>query len=197
MKIVLQRLDPRWTGAASSELCINLSKLIEGKVSGGVRHILAWVSFFPGEANLSKFIADHIESHRVYLPRIQADGGMSFYSIGLDWQLNLDKGPYGIPEPKLNSGEMFNPDDSDEAVVIVPGLVFDNDGNRLGRGKGFYDRFLSQNKIRSATKIGVCWTLQLVDELDTESHDIMMDWVCHERGFIHTGAQFDDEIDEI
>jgi 5-formyltetrahydrofolate cyclo-ligase len=56
----------------------------------------------------------------------------------------------------------------------VPAVAFDKDGNRLGRGKGFYDRLLNHTK---AVKIGVAYDFQLVDEIPVEPHDIPVDRV--------------------
>ena len=55
---------------------------------------------------------------------------------------------------------------------MVPAVAYDRKGNRLGRGKGFYDRLLKTTK---ATKIGVGYEFQLFDELPTEPHDVAMD----------------------
>lgn len=60
-------------------------------------------------------------------------------------------------------------------TVLVPGMSFDPHGNRLGRGKGYYDRFLAQ--VPEAYKIGVCFDFQKVDEVPTDNNDIKMDEV--------------------
>ena len=60
-------------------------------------------------------------------------------------------------------------------VVIIPGVAFTRDGKRLGRGKGYYDRFLP--KLSTAYRIGVCYDFQLSDTLPTESYDQKMDLV--------------------
>ena len=60
-----------------------------------------------------------------------------------------------------------NPD-----LIIVPGVGFSPRGERLGHGKGFYDRLLAET---SATKVGICFDLQLFDHITTQTHDIPMD----------------------
>ena len=68
-------------------------------------------------------------------------------------------------------------------VVVVPGLAFTTDGDRLGQGGGWYDRFLSQ--VRSdCTSIGVCFTEQIVDALPVEAHDVVVDHVVTDRGVL-------------
>ena len=56
--------------------------------------------------------------------------------------------------------------------MIVPAVAFDRHGNRVGRGKGFYDRFLTGLNV---TKIGICYDFQIVDEIESSSHDIPVD----------------------
>ncbi|WP_245872069.1 5-formyltetrahydrofolate cyclo-ligase [Dysgonomonas massiliensis] len=76
---------------------------------------------------------------------------------------------YGIEEPL---GADFTDFDSVD-LIVVPGLAFDKDGHRLGRGKGFYDRFLP--KVSKAVKIGVCFDFQLVESVPLSAEDIDMD----------------------
>jgi 5-formyltetrahydrofolate cyclo-ligase len=66
-------------------------------------------------------------------------------------------------------------------LVIVPGIAFDRKMNRLGRGKGYYDRFLSTLK---ATKIGVCFDFQLLDNIPTDAHDVKMDMIVSENEMV-------------
>jgi 5-formyltetrahydrofolate cyclo-ligase len=62
-------------------------------------------------------------------------------------------------------------------LFIVPGRAFTLDGKRLGRGKGYYDRFLSQKLYKKSKKIGICYDFQLFAELKTEKHDVSMDLI--------------------
>lgn len=78
---------------------------------------------------------------------------------------------YHIMEP---IGEKYN-DYKNIDVAVVPGMSFDDNGNRLGRGKGYYDRFLKQ--IPQAYKIGICFNFQKVKAVPTEETDIKMDEV--------------------
>ena len=61
-------------------------------------------------------------------------------------------------------------------LVLVPGLAFSRAGHRLGRGGGFYDRFLT-GRARNAHKLGICFASQLVDCIPTEEHDVVLDAV--------------------
>ncbi len=84
---------------------------------------------------------------------------------------DLKTGSFGIMEPV---GKPF-PCYPEIDVAIIPGMSFDNDGNRLGRGKGYYDRLLA--KIPQTYKIGMCFDFQKVEEVPTEETDIRMDEV--------------------
>ena len=84
---------------------------------------------------------------------------------------SLQPGAYGIMEPV---GERFT-DYATIDIAVVPGMAFDAQGHRLGRGKGYYDRFLA--KVPDVYKIGLCFSWQMVDEVPSEANDITMDEV--------------------
>lgn len=78
----------------------------------------------------------------------------------------MHRGKVGIPEPTTP------PFEGNIDVIIVPAVAFDKEGNRLGRGGGYYDRFLK--KQSHATFIGVGYDFQLVDEVPVRKHDQKM-----------------------
>ncbi len=84
---------------------------------------------------------------------------------------DLKPGVFGILEP---TGEVFT-DDASIDTALIPGMAFDRKGHRLGRGKGYYDRFLSC--VPHIYKIGICYPFQLVEEVPADDHDIMVDEV--------------------
>lgn len=79
----------------------------------------------------------------------------------------LSKGLHGIMEP--DSLLNFN---GEIELGIIPGIAFDEHKNRLGRGKGYYDRFFSDNQ---SLKIGVCFDFQLLETIPVSLHDVKMD----------------------
>lgn len=80
---------------------------------------------------------------------------------------------FGIPEP---SGQLFT--DYDEIdLILVPGVAFDIENNRMGRGKAYYDKLLSSLK---AYKLGVCFDFQLLQSVPVDEHDIKMDQILTE-----------------
>ena len=89
----------------------------------------------------------------------------------------LKTGKFGIEEP--TGPEINNLSNID--LVIVPGMAFDMKGNRLGRGKGYYDKLL--RKMR-CYKIGVCYNFQLLENIPVEEHDFPMDMVISPMNII-------------
>lgn len=84
---------------------------------------------------------------------------------------DLSIGAYDIMEP---TGRLFTDYDAID-VAVIPGMMFDREGNRLGRGKGYYDRFLK--KIRKVHKIGICFDFQVADSVPCEENDVSVDEV--------------------
>ena len=78
---------------------------------------------------------------------------------------------YGIAEPHFDPDKALALKDID--TVIVPGLAFDRNHHRLGRGKGYYDRFLSILPKR-VTTVGLAFDFQLTESLPTEAHDMRL-----------------------
>lgn len=192
MKLVLANLDHRWIARAHSEVCSELVELTNQlrAMPAGVRHVLAWIPCFAGDVDLSAYIGAMLRDSIVYLPQLDNSGAMSFVRILDDWGAHLVAGPRGIMQPQYEHPELFSPPSMDEElIVIVPGLAFDRSGGRLGRGAGHYDQFLSQPEVARATKIGVCWSIQISQRVPVDSFDVPMDWICHERGIIRIGEQ--------
>jgi 5-formyltetrahydrofolate cyclo-ligase len=184
MKLVLSNLDKRWQAAAHVELCEQLTKFIAGLFGTASGHVLAWVPFFSGEVDLTPFIADALRHHTVYLPLIKANGLMTFAHIEEDWALSMAPGPRGVPQPPESSDDFAKLYDGRPLVAVVPGIAFDKEGRRLGRGAGHYDRFFAQPELQDAVRIGVCWSMQVISEVPNDHHDMRMDFVCHERGIM-------------
>jgi 5-formyltetrahydrofolate cyclo-ligase len=107
------------------------------------------------------------EGKRVALPRVAGD------ELSVHWvacREELVPGKFGILEPRADApsaGRAFD-------LILVPGMAFDRTGGRLGRGKGYYDRFLTS---ASGFVAGVCFDDQLVSEVPREPHDARIDAV--------------------
>lgn len=191
MRKVLANLDRRWVSAASQQLCSRLSAWLDSGIGKEISHILAFSSFFPGEVDLSAFIGAQMGKRRIYLPRVHADRTMTFLRIRENWIDSSSIGLFGIRQPEeiggLGEDDRFDPGWARHAVVIVPGLAFDLDGNRIGRGKGYYNTFL-RAPMTEALKIGVCWGIQVIPGVASEADHVMMDWICDEESVQQTSA---------
>lgn len=89
-----------------------------------------------------------------------------------DFDKELSKGPYGIYQPKKQFIRKVLLKTID--LIIVPGVAFDNSGNRLGRGGGYFDRFLGKLKKYDIPMIGLAFKCQILKKLPVLSHDIPM-----------------------
>ena len=102
----------------------------------------------------------------LYVPRVSGDD--------LEWVLfNEDQArhPLGMKEPVGNAIELSEVD-----LMVIPGLAIDHEGNRLGRGKGYYDRALSKLSVKHL--VGVVHDNELVDHVPTEGHDAKVQGIC-------------------
>ena len=127
----------------------------------------------PDEVNTHEWIDELVaEGKRVLLPVVVDDKYMIIREY--TGRQDLQEGSFHILEP---IGKIFPEERYAEIETgIIPGMGFDDKGNRLGRGKGYYDRFLK--KVDSTLyKIGICFSFQKVNSIPTEDTDIQMDEV--------------------
>lgn len=132
------------------------------------RHARVVMFYYPvhHEVDLRPLLDKYKDEKTILLPVTHRDRIELRQYIGQD---NLKKGHYGIPTPQTGTYR-GKPD-----LVIVPGLAFDKDLVRMGRGKGYYDRFL--RKLGKVTKVGVCYDFQMNDEVPWSWRDVRMDKV--------------------
>lgn len=109
-------------------------------------------------------------------PVIQGD---ALHFIAVTDVTTLARGMRGVRQPRYDPAQVVPLDQLE--LILVPGAAFSPDGQRLGRGGGFYDRLLAAPGWR-ALKIGVCFDCQLLPELPLEAHDQQVDCVVTESG---------------
>ena len=99
----------------------------------------------------------------------------------------LQPGAFGIPEPtaELRSRTERVGRRRDLEVVVVPGLAFDRAGRRLGQGKGYYDRLLS-DVSDNCLIVGLAFDVQMVERVPAEAHDVALDVIVTESDVIET-----------
>lgn len=91
---------------------------------------------------------------------------------------DLVEGHFGIYEPKDGPARTIQPEEI--GLIVVPGVAFDRKNMRLGRGKGYYDKFLANKDISSAKTIGLAFKFQVLDSLPPDPHDIPVSRVITE-----------------
>jgi 5-formyltetrahydrofolate cyclo-ligase len=108
---------------------------------------------------------------RVFLPRFDATKNSYAACEIRDVQTDLRTGPFGIREPSPGCAEVPL---KHLDLVLVPGIAFDADGRRLGRGRGYYDRLLHAHP---GPACGVAFDEQIVQRIPVEPHDIKLDYI--------------------
>ena len=115
----------------------------------------------------------------VCLPTI-VDEQISFFKY--DPTKSLKVGKYGIMEPETSSENMNHLLD----IVITPGVVFDVTGNRIGYGKGYYDKFFNSNGFQNMTLVGLGYDFQLIlEKIICNAQDVKMNTLISEKRMIN------------
>ncbi len=151
--------------ALSTQIFSKIASLAEMQQAS----VIALFASLHDEPQTANIIEQLSHEKRIVLPRIDGEK-MEFYDIAE----GLCEGAFGIMEPTATTP--IKPAEID--LMIVPGVAFTCKGARLGRGKGFYDKYLSRKGFRAYT-VGVCYPCQLLDELPTEPHDRVIDRVIY------------------
>jgi 5-formyltetrahydrofolate cyclo-ligase len=173
-------LSPEASARASAAICAHLRACDAYARAGSI------LVYDPlrGEVDLGALIADaHRSGRTVVLPRV-ADASLVLHAWPVDRATGqlvalAGNGPFGIREPDP-AWPILAPERV--ALALVPGVAFDAAGGRLGRGGGYYDRLLTRTPRPVA--IGVCFAFQQVPAVPMEAHDVRVDAVISERGWL-------------
>ncbi|MBP1890091.1 5-formyltetrahydrofolate cyclo-ligase [Clostridium moniliforme] len=134
---------------------------------------------FGSEINTKVIIEDALKKGKeVYVPKVK---GKEMLLIKIDSLENLVTSSYGILEP-IGDNNNFDVDKLD--LLVMPGVAFDNSGNRIGYGGGYYDRFLEKNKT-NAEKIALAYEFQILNSINNEKHDVKVDKIITEERIIN------------
>ncbi|MCQ2611764.1 MAG: 5-formyltetrahydrofolate cyclo-ligase [Treponema sp.] len=144
------------------------------------------------EISTTPIISQALKDHKkIAVPKvIPGTNQMEFFYLkDIPLEQQIQTGAFGICEPKTTL-EKVNPKDlPQDTLVVLPGLAFTRTGTRLGKGKGFYDRFLSETQEvnpgfkESAKFIGMCYSAQIVQDLPSQEHDIKVHGLVTEKEF--------------
>ena len=181
------------------------SLLSDSEIYKKANVILAYMPM-PEEVDIMPVIKNAlILGKYVAVPRIiNGTNDMDFYllknaksgkEIDKDFENQLERGVFGIREPKEYLKKLFISDIRNAAyekscLILVPALAFERSGARLGRGKGFYDKFLFNLKTTGIISCGVCFNFQILDSVPTETNDFAVDYILSEMSLQNTKRIF-------
>lgn len=146
-------------------------KVLDSEAFKKAKSIFIYISFGNEVRTYGIIMAAKKQGKKVYVPKII---GSEMRAVECDLnKLSLNK--FGIMEPC----EYEIAKEKDIDLCITPGIAFDEDKNRLGYGKGYYDRFFEQNK--DIFRLGLCHDILLVKKIETDSHDVKMNCIMTEK----------------
>ena len=165
-KRMKQRLDSQTFSERRKRSRVIQKRLLSQRKFLASKCVMLYVSKGTGEVETGPLIKKALDMHkRVVLPVIAAREKGIKPVVFKSQRQRLIKGAYGIYEPEEDrSGRSVRLEDID--LVIVPGLAFDRKNNRLGRGQGYYDRFL-RRLPKDTPKIGLGFRFQLLKIIPT------------------------------
>ena len=166
-----EALDPAWIMENSNSIQIATLALEEMKAA----RVVCCYMGMPNEVQ-TDLVCEHCwnDEKKLCVPVYREREGC-YETAWLERESELRVDRWGIREPM----EIVPVTSEDIDVIIVPGLAFDSDGNRLGHGKGYYDRLIDR-QARQALKLGLAFDFQIFASVPTSDHDIKMDAVVTE-----------------
>ncbi len=144
--------------------------------------ILLYASFRSEVNTVELFNTAVFNGKKIYYPKVRGEE-MVFYRV--ETEKDFEDGYWGIREPKMEDKKMFVPKEEEKVCIIMPGVVFDKRGNRIGYGRGYYDKFLKSMEGLDCCKVGIGFECQVVDVEDfpNEEHDVRLDILVTETDF--------------
>ncbi len=138
---------------------------------------------YKNEVETKEIIEDVLRQNKNAIIPISKPDTLELHLSNLISIQDLEVSTYGILEPKKDKIFTVLPEIID--IVIVPGVVFDKNGYRIGYGKGYYDRFLSSLDHKFIA-IGICYDFQLIDEVPKDIYDYQLDYIVTDERIINT-----------
>ena len=185
-KASLRNLVRKKRDALSSKQRKELAGRIEKKVFShplfkAAKTVMFYVTH-RSEVDTSKMIKSSLKNGKiVVVPKVNLHkkGEMSAVQIR-HLTKDLEHGFYGIFEPRMDRCRVV--DEKEIELIFVPGMVFDERGNRIGYGKGFYDRWLK--KFKRKVRIGLAYDFQVIREVPTTKKDVRMGSIVTDKRMV-------------
>ncbi|MFH1783992.1 MAG: 5-formyltetrahydrofolate cyclo-ligase [bacterium] len=177
-KETLSKRDAQSPGEIESKSDIIRQKLFSLDVFKSAKTVMFYLSF-KSEVMTEHMIREALwGGKRIAVGVVEKKREEMIISQIRDYESELEIGDYGIPCPKEGCLSVFDEEELD--VIIVPGIVFDRSGHRIGYGRGFYDRFLGRLQGKTPA-VGLAFDLQLRDSVASDPHDVMIDALVTEK----------------
>lgn len=136
----------------------------------------------PDEINTQNFLKNHIQEFHFYLPKVNKERCELTIHHVENIQEDLKLGTMNIYEPITDEEKNWQ---KKVDCIVVPARAMDIEGNRLGRGKGHYDRLLSKVDAQKSVVVCMIYHCQLLAEVPTESFDVPIEYCITEKGVFH------------
>ncbi len=173
---------------------IIIKKIIESGIYQKANSLMVYVNF-NNEVQTTELISRALEDGKsVSVPITKVKEKKLIPSRLLNYPEDLTPGVWGIMEPKANCVRPVDPKELD--LIVVPGVSFDDKGNRLGYGAGYYDRFLIRTKEK-AVFVAPCFELQMTDSVFPDDHDVPVHFLFTEERTIKTPQSIWFENEEV
>ncbi|KAF0091757.1 MAG: 5-formyltetrahydrofolate cyclo-ligase [Fusobacteria bacterium] len=179
IQLIKRNLTDEYLSSASKKIT---NDLIKTKAFIKANTIMCYLSFGT-EVNTAPIINEcYKQGKTILIPIIMSNAdGTSYMEASelIDPNIDLAPGTMGILEPKESSIRIKDPKTID--LIVIPGLAFDKNGNRLGYGAGYYDYYLK--RVRDdCYQLAISFSCQLVSSIPTEEHDRSIPHILTERG---------------
>lgn len=167
----------------SRQICEKFQNHLEEKILKEIRKSSLCFGLYralPSELEVSS-LADFFrkKNFKICFPRVNPKQELEFVEEVPGWV--LEKGKFGVEEPSLQYPAISK---SDLDVLVIPGVVFGKEGQRVGRGKGFYDRFLSRNP--KTLRVSLAFDFQIRSGFELQDWDEKIHWIVTEKNSYET-----------
>ena len=155
-------------------------KIIDSNLYKESKNIFTYISF-GSEVDTKTLILKMLNDNKnIFVPKINIKDN-SMEAIKITSLNQLEENCFGTLEP--NTGYRVDPKEID--LIVTPGVAFDISGNRVGLGKGFYDRYFVRTS-ENVNKLGLAYECQVFDKIEVDKFDIQLDYLVTEKRFINT-----------
>ena len=169
-RTVRTKMRSEWTEEYRQTVSERVCQQIEAFLPFVRSHCVALYCALHDEVDLTAILERYQGEKRLLIPRVEGDD-INFYSYQSDSLITSEN--YKILEPTATVEEAVYP--AEIELILVPGVAFDLHGGRMGRGKGFYDRFFA--RCPHALRVAVTSSMQIVEQMPLEPWDVAMHYI--------------------